>query len=78
MRCLASSKKSDAYKIINDSKMDAMECVLTASAYVFLEKLHYSDVKTHFVLQKINYYASIMTENKEEVTLQIDWIKRGI
>ncbi len=71
MRCLASSKKTVASKIISDSKANAMEYILTAAAYAFLEKLGWGDVKTHFMLQKINYYASILTENKEEVTLQM-------
>lgn len=71
MRCLASSKKSDANKIINDSKMDVMEYVITATAFVFLEKFNYSDKRTHFIMQRINYYAGIMTDTEEDIDLQM-------
>lgn len=70
MKCIASKNKSEARKIKVEAVNNALEFVLNIVAYVLFDKFGMSNQRVTTILKRIEYYATIMLDDEEDMDLQ--------
>lgn len=70
MKCIASKNKSEARKIKVNAVNNALEFVLNIVAYVLFDKFGMGKERVATILKRIEYYATIMLDDEEDMDLQ--------
>ena len=70
MKCIASKNKSEARKIKVEAVNNALEFVLNIVAYVLFDKFGCGKERVTTILKRIEYYATIMLDDEEDMDLQ--------